>query len=82
MTTKEAIKELVDQLPESELEMVRRFLEYVRASADPVWKAFLDAPRDDEPETEEERLDVEEARRDFEAGNVISLEELERKLGQ
>ncbi len=82
MTTKEAIKQLVDQLPESELETVRRFLEYVKASADPVWNAFLNAPLDDEPETEEERSSVEEARRDFQAGNVISLEELDRKLGQ
>ena len=48
---------------------------------DPVLRAFLNAPEDDEPESEEERAAVEEAYEDIARGEVLSHEELKRKLG-
>ena len=36
--------------------------------ADPVWQSILAAPLDDEPETEQERAEVEAARKETAAG--------------
>lgn len=43
---------------------------------DPAWQAFLRAPIDDEPETEEERLAIAEAKRSgvFIDGAIITAE--------
>jgi len=49
MTTKDLLRRLVDALPAEELPAARRFLEYLRDRGDPVLRAFLDAPEDDEP---------------------------------
>ena len=62
MPTGDGLRRLLDELPESELYAAWRYLKYLRDTADPVLRAFLEAPEDDEPETEEERAAVEEAR--------------------
>ena len=80
MTTREEIHELLDQLPESELEDLHRVVLERLAKHDPVLHALLDAPEDDEPETEEERIAVAEARADFESGNWLPHEEVKRRL--
>ncbi len=64
MTTKEYLRRLVDELPDSQLEVALRFLEYLRDTGDPVLHALLTAPEDDEPETEEERAALEDALED------------------
>jgi hypothetical protein len=81
MTTKETLHKLVDSLPESEWETVRRVLEERLAKHAPVLRAFLEAPEDDEPETEEERAAVEEAYEDLKAGRVFRWKEVNRELG-
>ena len=53
----------------------RRYLEYLRDIYDPVLKSFLDAPEDDECETEEERAAVAEAKEALRRGEVMSDEE-------
>ena len=80
MTTRETLHKLVDMLPESEWEAVYRVLEERMAKHDPVLRAFLNAPEDDEPETEEERAAVEEAYEDLKAGRVSPWEEVKREL--
>ena len=50
----------------------------LRALADPVWQSILAAPRDDEPETDEERAEVEAARKET-AGT--SHQEVLREFG-
>lgn len=50
---------LVDHIPAGDLPAARKIL---RALADPVWQSILTAPLDDEPETDEERAEVEAAR--------------------
>jgi len=81
MTTKEALHHLVDELPESELTSAHRLLEYLHSGADPVLRAFMAAPEDDEAETLEEAAAVREARERLAQGEVVTQEELARELG-
>ena len=81
MTTKETLHKLLDLLPESEWEEVHRVLEKHLAKHDPVLRAFLNAPEDDEPESEEERAAVAEAYEDLKAGRVFRWKEVKRELG-
>jgi hypothetical protein len=48
---------------------------------DPVGVALALAPVDAEPETDEERAAVAEAREDLAAGRVLTTDELRRSLG-
>jgi hypothetical protein len=68
MATKNSLHRLIDELPESELAAAERFLHYLRATADPVLRALLKAPPDNEPETEEERQTAQEAREELARG--------------
>lgn len=81
MSLKDRVHHLVDELPEPELTVAERFLQYLRVTADPVHRALLDAPWDDEPETEAERQAVQEAREDLARGEVHTLEDVRRELG-
>jgi hypothetical protein len=74
MRTRDTLHRLVDELPESELAAAARFLQDLRATADPVLRARLDAPLDDAPGTEEERRLVQEARDELARGEVRTLD--------
>ena len=63
---------LIDSLPDSEVQVARRFLENLRDARDPVLTTLLSAPDDDEPETDSERASVSEARQDIQAGRIVS----------
>lgn len=80
MTTKEALHRLIDELPESELEMARRVLEPLRAGGDPVLYAFLAAPQDDEPLTPEEMAAIEEGEADIARGAVSPWDDVKARL--
>jgi hypothetical protein len=82
MSARDSLHRLIDELPESELAAAERFLHYLRATTDPVLRALLEAPPDDEPETEEERQAVQEAREELARGEVRTLEEVRRELGR
>ncbi len=69
---------LISDVPDSELETVRGFI--VRR-IDPVERALMDAPLDDEPETDEERAAVAEAQEAYARGDVVADEDLDRELG-
>ena len=75
------VRRLVDEMHESELETVETFVEFVHERGDPVLRALLNAPYDDEPVTEEEEEAVREALEDIAAGRVQTLEEVEKELG-
>jgi hypothetical protein len=70
MTTKATLHQIIEELPESELVAAGRFLAYLRDMAEPVRRALLTAPWDDEPETEDERQAVQEARNELARGEV------------
>lgn len=78
MTTREALHRLIDSIPPSSYEEARDALEPL---ADPVLAALANAPIDDEPETDEERVAVEEGRAALRAGQYATLEEVRRELG-
>lgn len=82
-STKEQLHRLVDALPESELHAARRFLEYLRnMRSDPVLRALMEAPEDDEPETPEEAAAVKEAWQEYLRGEFHSWEQVREELAR
>lgn len=82
MIAREELYDLIDRIPESELPAVRSYLRYLaEVATDPVLRNLLNAPLDDEPETEEERQAVQEAKEDLAAGRVVSTDEIKREFG-
>ncbi len=79
MTTKDTLKELIDQLPDSELHAVKRFVEYVRDAADPLLIVLLDAPHDDKELNEETLASLDEGELDVIEERVASHEDLKRQ---
>jgi hypothetical protein len=72
MTVKEELHQLVDALPDSELLPARRFLEYLsQVGGDPVLRALLEAPDDDEPLTDEDHAALDEAWQEYRRGDGI-----------
>ena len=80
MITREELRHLVDELPESELDTARRFLRYLRDTVDPLVRTLLEAPEDDEPTTPEEDESAREAWQEYLRGEAISAEEAKREL--
>jgi hypothetical protein len=78
--SRDTLHHLVDALPDAALNDAARYLEAL-GTADPVLRALLLAPEDDEPETDEERAAVAEAEEDVRQGRLVSMEEIEREFG-
>jgi hypothetical protein len=78
--TRQHAHELINHIPESQLSTAVGLLEKI---LDPVTLALLNAPIDDEPETEEERLEVAESEEWLRqnGGKGIPHEEVMRRLG-
>ena len=83
MTTKEQIHQLVNDLPESDLETVKRVLEGLSAlsGSSAVETALANAPIDDELVTDAEAIAIEQGERDVEAGSVVTADEVQVRLG-
>ena len=80
LTTKADLRRLVGQLPESELEAALRYLEYLRDTADPLLRALMQAPEDDEPTTPQEDAEAEEAWQEYLRGEARPWEEVRKEL--
>jgi len=81
MTERDRLHTLVDSLPEDELHVARRFLEFLGTDApDALLQALRNAPLDDEPLTAEDEAALGEAERDRAEGRVVSHEEARRRL--
>ena len=65
----------------AELHAARRFLEYLIARQDPILNALMEAPDDDEPETEEERAAADQAYEDIKQGQIAVLDAVRRFAG-
>jgi hypothetical protein len=78
--TRQHAHQLIDRLPEMQLYGLVQFLETI---VDPVAAALQNAPIDDEPETESEKLAVDEARDWLKnnGGKGIPHAEAMRRLG-
>jgi hypothetical protein len=77
--TREALHELIDRLPEGEIAAAQRLLEHLAAS--PSFRAASFAPPDDEPVTPGDVEAIARARRDIQAGDVVSHEGILREFG-
>lgn len=80
MCHRATLHRLVDSLPEEDLATAGRLLAGLAVTADPVERALLLAPPDDEPETDDEDGGLTEARQELARGEGISTDELEREL--
>lgn len=78
MTTREALYRLVDSIPPSQFDDARKLLEPL---TDPLLTTLANAPYDDEPETDEERAAVAEAREGYRRGEWKTAQEVRRELG-
>ena len=67
---KDALHQLVDTLPDAVLGEAERYLRALQTE-DPLLRAALLAPYDDEPESEEERAGVLQARAEVARGELV-----------
>ena len=77
--SREALHELIDRIPESEIVAAERVLE--RLASDAAFRAAMSAPPDDEPVTVGDAEAIARARRDLQAGMVVSHDEILREFG-
>ncbi|MBI3977062.1 MAG: hypothetical protein HY331_02640 [Chloroflexi bacterium] len=81
MTAKERLHRLVDELSESELDAAERFLEYLRnVGCDPMLRALMAAPLDDEPVMPEEDAGAAEAWQEHLRGESLTAEQAKKLL--
>ena len=82
MENRQTLHTLVDELPEPELPAARRYLEYLRQTADPLRRALETAPVDDEPLTDDDRAAIREGRKEYAQGESVSHDEIKRLLSE
>ncbi|HEY7063522.1 MAG TPA: hypothetical protein VII06_18735 [Chloroflexota bacterium] len=73
MTSKEGLHRLIDELPEALWSEAERYLQGL-TTTDPVLRALLLAPLDDEPLSPEEEAALAKAEAEAARGDVISWE--------
>ncbi len=76
--SRDALYALIDRIPEEELPVAKRFLEYLATS--PAYRAALSAPPDDEPVTEADAAAIAESRQEVRDGKVASHREILREF--
>jgi hypothetical protein len=74
------LHELIDSLAENDIPTAARVLEALRNGGSSLPNLLANASEDDEPETEEERVAVAEAREELGRGEGIDHEEAMRRL--
>ena len=67
-TTKERLHRLIDALPDSNLAAAE---EALASLTDPVLRAFLEAPEDDEPLAPEDVAAIEQGKAEIERGELV-----------
>jgi len=81
MGGRKALHRLIDDLSDQDLPVAVRVLEGLRATSDPVLRALLTAPLDDERGEDDVDGGLSEARHEAREGKGISHEEVKRALG-
>ena len=80
MTTKDSLKDLIDQLPDEELHAAKRFMEYLRDAGSPLLDVLLEAPEEADELNEKAAAALREAELEVKAGDVVTHAELKREL--
>lgn len=78
MTAKEQLRDVVDALSEDEASDSLRYIQVRRV--DPTLAAFLAAPLDDEPVTDEEERAVAESRKEYRRGEAVPLDQVRHEF--
>ncbi|HLH23324.1 MAG TPA: hypothetical protein VK066_12435 [Chloroflexota bacterium] len=78
MTTRQALHQLLDELPDELLEMAEERLAALRD--DPFLRFLMTAPVDDEPLDDEDLAALAETRAEFERGETIPWEMVREEL--
>lgn len=73
------LHDLIDRIPEEELAVAKRFLEYLSVS--PAYRAALLAPEDDEPVTESDAAAISRANEQVRAGKIVPHDDVMREFG-
>lgn len=76
MLTRDQLHRLIDSIPEDRLPAVEAALEPL---ADPLARALLLAPEDDEPLSDEERRLIEEARSEAEEAGYLTHDDVKSR---
>lgn len=69
-------------MPEPELPAARRYLEYLRQTADPLRRALDAAPADDEPLTGDDLAAIREGHADRAKGETASHDDIKELLSE
>jgi hypothetical protein len=78
-TTREELRELIDRLPEDQLDRAARLLAELGRSARTFDEFLASVPEDDEPTTDEGRAAIAQGREDYRAGRTIPLSDIPRR---
>lgn len=83
VVTKQDLHKLIDEIPEQEHQAAAKYLTRLRDLAnDPVYQAFMNAPLDDEPLTDEDIAAIEEAEAEIARGEYFTLEDIRKDLDE
>lgn len=80
MKERERLHSLIDTLPEGEVHIALRFVEFLGTEESPALWSLRDAPFDDEPLTAADEAALAEAEADLVEGKVVSHDEARRVL--
>jgi hypothetical protein len=81
VTTRDTLRRLIDELPESEIETVHLLVEHRhKLRQEPLLLLLATAPLDDEPSTPEEDAEAEEAWQEYLRGESVSSDDAKREL--
>ena len=80
MKTKLDLHRLVEELPENEVEIAGRYLEYLRNMADPALRYLLEAPMEEEELSPEMLQSLDEAKKQALEGQGRPWEEVRREM--
>jgi len=69
---KNRLEELIEQLPEGEVQAAVRYLEYLKHRSDPYLKFLMSVPEEDEELTDRFQKELDRAWKDFDEGQVVS----------
>jgi CO dehydrogenase/acetyl-CoA synthase beta subunit len=78
---KERLYRLIDRIPDEDVRGVERYLEFLTEHGDPLVRALMNAPEEDEELSEAGEKLLEEGLQDLRAGQTQTLDEVERELG-
>jgi len=82
MPSKDQLHQLVDRLPDSEIQTALKLLAALQFTTEnPVLLSILTAPPDDEPYTEEQQHEDEEAHARIQRGEGIPHDEILKEFG-